>query len=114
MSVCLVLVLSVLPDVAPTDAEGADKVFHALAYLVLGGGAAFSLPAALWRPAVIGVILYGWAIEGLQAALPWRSAEVIDGTVNTLAVLAGTIIARALIKESERLEDQSSKGADIE
>jgi len=98
VSIGLVVVLSLLPDAAPGGPPGIDKLWHALAYLALGFGGAFGRTGPGRYTPVWAMIALGWAIEGAQAFLPWRSAEWTDGLVNTLAALAGGALALALTR----------------
>ena len=75
VSIGLVVVLSLIPDAAPGGPPGIDKLWHALAYLALGFGGAFGQTGPGRYKPVWAMIALGWAIEGAQALLPWRSAE---------------------------------------
>ena len=101
-SIGLVIALSLLPDTTPPGPAGSDKLWHALAYLALGVGAGFAPAAPARGPATAAMIVLGWAIEGVQALLPWRSAEVADGLVNTVAALIGAALALAATRYAER------------
>ncbi len=100
VSIGLVVVLSLIPDAAPGGPPGIDKLWHSLAYLALGFGSAFGRTGpSRYRP-VWAMIALGWAIEGVQALLTWRSAEWGDGLVNTLAALAGGALALTLSRRA--------------
>jgi VanZ family protein len=89
-----------------------DKLHHALGHALLAAWAAmlFDRRRALLR-ACVGLLLFGLAIEGLQALLPWRSAELLDIAANALGValgaaIAATPLARTLLR-IERLAARS-------
>ncbi|MBK1668321.1 hypothetical protein CKO28_09770 [Rhodovibrio sodomensis] len=107
-SIGLVVVLSAVPDPTSGGPPGIDKLWHALAYLALGFGAAFGRPGPQCWMAVAAMVTLGWAVEGLQGLLPWRSAEVADGLVNTVAAAAGGGLAVALTRRATRPTDPPS------
>jgi VanZ family protein len=101
----LVLCLIPLPDMdAPVMRW--DKLHHALGHGLLAAWAAmlFEDRRALLL-ALFGLIGFGITIEGMQAMLPWRSAEVLDIVANALGVvLGGTIAATPLSRTLLHIE----------
>lgn len=90
----LTVVICLLPMPAISSPSGhLDKVEHALGYAALAGWAAmlFGTRGARWA-AGLGLVVLGVAIEGLQALLPWRSADLLDACANALGVLAGSLV----------------------
>ncbi len=71
-----------------------DKLEHALGYAALAAGAAmlFATRRALVL-VVLGLIVLGIGIEGLQALVPWRSADLLDAVANSLGALLGAATA---------------------
>jgi VanZ family protein len=114
---CTALVATLLVCLIPLPQMDApvlrfDKLHHALGHALLAAWAAmlFDDRRMLLR-AVTGLLLFGVAIEGLQALLPWRSAELLDIAANALGVALGaataaTPVARTLL-HVERLVARS-------
>jgi VanZ family protein len=109
VSLGLVVVLSVIPNPAPETAPGGDKLYHALAYLALGFGAAFGPPTGRRVRAATATIALGWLLEGVQAGLPWRTAELADGLVNTIAALAGAAVAVGVLRGAARAKPEARR-----
>jgi len=75
-----------------------DKANHLLAFLVLAGLAELAWPApALVGLRLAGLVLFGLAIELVQAALPYREASGWDLLADLLG-LALYLILRRLIR----------------
>jgi VanZ family protein len=102
LSIVLVAALSVLPVAGPSGRYWSDKLSHAVAYLCLGLGAAFGLGARRGALGALAMIAYGWTLEGVQIALPWRTAEILDGLANTGGVLVGAGIGYLLVRLTGR------------
>lgn len=102
LSIGLVGALSVLQVAGPAGPHWSDKLSHALAYLCLGAGAAFGLDSGRRTAGALATIAYGWALEGVQGLLPWRTAELLDGLVNTAGVLVGAGIGVVLVRLAGR------------
>lgn len=72
---------------------GADKVVHALLFLLLAGTARLRL-GARW-PVLAGVLAYAGLSELVQAlALAERSGDLLDLVADTAGALAGWSLAR--------------------
>lgn len=83
------------PLVAPPAIANGDKIAHVLIFGVdaLLGLAAF--PAAAARRAVlIGLVLFGGAIEGMQGWVPHRLPSMGDALANALGVAVAWLIWR--------------------
>ena len=91
----LVLVLSVIPVGPPPARAGwLDKVAHLCEYAVFAWlllrARRSRAPHLTGRLAVWGIAFaYGLFLEGLQAFLPWRSAEWADAAANAVGAAAG-------------------------
>ncbi|HRQ66565.1 MAG TPA: hypothetical protein PKZ76_17140 [Xanthomonadaceae bacterium] len=98
--VAYLLVAPRLPD--PLDIAYADKLYHVAGFALLSGWAALlfeSQRALLLRGLML--VAFGAAMEGVQAVLPWRSADLGDFVANVGGVALGltisfTPLARAL------------------
>lgn len=88
------LALCVLPLPAVAVPRGFDKIEHALGYFVLGAYATnlFARGRAL-AFALLGLLAFGAMIEGIQALVPWRSAELMDWLANAVGVALGGVLA---------------------
>jgi VanZ family protein len=89
----LLLVISVMPLRAPAAVPHLDKVWHLckyglFAWLVRRAQRARRQPRPRWRAWLIATG-YGLLLEGVQAWLPWRSAEVGDVLANGLGAAVG-------------------------
>lgn len=73
------------------DSVFGDKVAHFLAYAALGGSAALAdiRIAGRARYALVGLALYGAALEGVQGAMGVRQPEITDALANALGAVAG-------------------------
>ena len=94
LAVLLLVVLCVLPE--PPDPLGvshADKLYHLLGYALLAASTVqvYAGRALLLRLAAL--LLLGVLLEGVQALLPWRSADPLDALANAAGVLAGGALA---------------------
>ena len=74
-----------------------DKAQHALAFVVLTGGALLLWAGASVR-VVIGMIAYGAGIELTQWAVGWRFAEWADLAADAAGVVGAWLLVRRLQK----------------
>jgi VanZ family protein len=90
----------------PQTIEHQDKVFHFLAYFILGVLAAFSLPSTLrfrWLWAALIASVYGISDEFHQSFVPGRETEFLDWLADTLGGMAGAWAYLELRKKSKKL-----------
>jgi VanZ family protein len=73
-----------------------DKLEHALGYVLLALYAANLFARARARRAAwLGLVLLGAGIEGVQALIPWRSAEPLDLVANVGGIALGAALGAA-------------------
>lgn len=104
--VAFLLVTPRVPD--PLDVAHADKLYHVAGFAVLAIWAALlfeSHRALLWRGLLLAA--FGAGMEGVQALLPWRSADLADLLANLGGVALGifvgfTPLARGLLLAERR------------
>lgn len=87
---------SLLPGLDRAGATGLDKVGHFVLFLVLAWLAVEPARARTRHPllaAVVASVLFGAALEGVQALLGWRSAEVLDVVADGIGSWAGVLPA---------------------
>lgn len=87
----LIVCLLPLPPLAVPG--GFDKIEHAAGYFLLAAYAAMLFVRG--RPltfALLGLLAFGGLIEGLQALVPWRSAEWMDWFANAVGVGFGALL----------------------
>jgi len=112
----LVAWLSLTPDEATTsagfslvrrlaaflfgEARHSDKLAHFLAYGALGGAYILAeirpLGARLWG--LMGIVLYGLALEGAQEFVDGRQPDVFDALANSFGAFAGAASALFLVR----------------
>ncbi len=80
--------LSLLPQAALPETGAFDKLEHLLAYGVLSLIGYKAYPGHVWRT-MIGLILYGITLEGLQSLIPGRVPSLADIVANALGVGLG-------------------------
>lgn len=90
--VVVVVVLSLVPTGVPTGFEGGDKLQHLLAYMVLGYWFAVLYPRQQ-RLSLLGLILLGAVLEGVQGLVPARMASPFDLLADALGVMLGARLA---------------------
>lgn len=95
LGVAATLVLSLGPPALDDGRVHADKLAHLAGYAVLMAWWAQLVVARRWRLA-LAVVLFGIAIEGLQALTPSRQADPLDMLANAGGVLLGWLVARVL------------------
>lgn len=86
-----------------------DKIQHFMAFLVMVVLLARSLreQGALRRPiliAALATLAVSFLLEEAQIVVPWRHFDVKDLVADTLGVLAGVLVARALLGRRPRPE----------
>lgn len=101
-SLCLVFWLSLSPSDSLPTVTVADKVQHAMAFAILT--LAYGLMFPRRRGAVLlGVVALGFAIEVLQALMPFgRQAEFGDLIADVIGIAAGLILLRLLAGPATR------------
>ena len=78
----------------PVPFSFGDKLLHEISYFVLAGYASMLFASRrAFLLAIAGLFLLGVVIEGVQAFLPWRSADPRDVLANVLGLLAGGLLA---------------------
>jgi VanZ family protein len=103
----VILVGAVLPIGAMLDLEESDAWSLASSLVHAGEFAVFAmLVAAAWRhrvpsstgliPAVVLGLLFGLAIELIQAPLPWRDFSWLDFAFDAAGIALGCILVTAL------------------
>jgi VanZ family protein len=85
-----------------------DKIYHFLAYLVLGflwvWVALNSTVTKAWSRALLYCLFYGVALELIQHQINSnRTFDIIDMLSNCVGVLFGTIIAHYIFKQNVKL-----------
>ena len=93
--VLLVAFLAVTPVPPRELSTGWDKLNHALAFaaLAFAGGLAFPASRRSLVAVCAAVMLFGGAIEIVQAFVPGRSCELEDLLADALGTVLGTCIA---------------------
>lgn len=94
-----VVILSLAPLPAPDAPEGSDKLGHVLAWLGLTAWWGLLKPRRV-IVLVLGLLVLGAVLEGVQALLPWRQFEPADLAANLGGVLAGAALARTRMAAS--------------
>lgn len=86
----VVLAASLLPA-GPPDTGGfpLDKLLHVTAYAVLAWLLVHDYPVLV---VVLLTAGFGLAVEGAQAVVPWRTASVLDATVNLAGAVVGAVV----------------------
>lgn len=93
----LVSTLSLLPgDYLPPQAFSFwDKAQHALAFAALGACGLLAYPRHPGR-VLVGLLLYGGAIELAQATTTWRFGDWQDWFADAVGLAAGAVVAWGL------------------
>lgn len=82
-----------------------DKLNHVLAFIVLAYLLAKSFDEwDFWRVQVPVLMVYGIAIEVIQAFLPWRTGSIAD----VLANITGVVIYLVFVVLSKRRQAESA------
>lgn len=87
-----VLALSLTKNVTPPLDTGWDKGNHLLAFAVLAFLGRLGFPERR-RLVPSGLLLYGIAIEGLQALTGYRTADYRDLLADLLGIALGSLVA---------------------
>ncbi|MBI5493112.1 MAG: VanZ family protein [Deltaproteobacteria bacterium] len=105
----VIIYLSIDPEPPQADIVGLDKVFHFLAYAVMGAlsgraiASAFGSGADKRRVIVISAFafsfIFGFLMEVWQSFIPERSAEVLDMIANGAGGLFGAFVFSRFIKK---------------
>lgn len=104
----VIIHLSINPDPPKADIIGLDKVFHFLAYAVMGALSGRAIASALEsadkrRVVVISAFafsfIFGFLMEVWQSFIPQRSAEVFDMAANGAGGLFGAFVFSRFIKK---------------
>lgn len=92
-------------DYVPIQLSHSDKIFHAIAYFLLGLTWLLSFPKSLQKKkvkyaVVISCVFYGIVIEVLQATLTtYRTASLLDIVANTVGVLVAMTLFNWVYKK---------------
>ena len=93
----LITVLSVVPQPAPTSAEGIDKIEHAIAYFTVGVAGMIGLRHRFSLLQItVAMVIYGCVMEGVQYFLPSRVAAFADIAANTIGLIVALIVVGIL------------------
>lgn len=90
--------LAVIPSDPGVSANHLDKILHAVEYLMFAGFLIESGVASRWsRGRIVLVslavpIVFGAALEGVQAFLPYRHAELPDVLANAAGASIGAVL----------------------
>ena len=99
-----IAVLSLIPLRGPViDVPSSDKLLHAFAYVVLTLYFGELVGDGRLTRVLIGLLMYGIAIELLQTLAPPRSAELADLVANLAGMLIGTLLLRTPLGRGLRL-----------
>lgn len=97
LAVIIVAYLSLKPGIPGQIYDGLDKWRHVAAYgvLAISGTLAFSARRCFW-PLLIGLTLYGAALELAQIAVPYRTGSWPDFGANMAGVVIGMVLTRGM------------------
>ena len=90
---------------APSKLSHVDKIYHSIAYFILGLTWLLSFPKSLEKKyikyaIVISCIIYGIVIEVLQGTLTaYRTASLLDVIANTIGVLVAMVLFKSIYKK---------------
>ena len=102
----LLFVASVIPVGPGPSIRHLDKAAHLGEYLLFAWLLAQAVRAARMRDRVVSLwawiaaTSYGGLLEGVQAMLPWRSAELADAVANAVGAALGVWLASKSIVHS--------------
>ena len=98
-----VVILSLLPDeyLPPQAFSVWDKAQHALAFAGLGACGLLAYPRHPGR-VLLGLLLYGGAIELAQATTTWRFGDWHDWLADAIGLAAGSAVAWGLRRRPSR------------
>jgi VanZ family protein len=106
----LVAVLSLVPSGALPPTSIGDKVEHVIAYAVLGLLGAASSERGVMR-VILGLAVFGVAIEMLQTFSPGRAPDPLDVVADIAGAGLGCGLAILLRRMTSLLIDKSAGGA---
>ena len=92
-------------DYIPIQLSHSDKIYHVIAYFILGLTWLLSFPKSLQKKKlkyaiVIFCIIYGIVIEVLQATLTaYRTASLLDVVANTVGVIVAMTLYNRVYKK---------------
>lgn len=97
VALLIVAYLSLKPGIPGHIYDGLDKWRHIAAYGVLGvsGTLAFAARRYFW-PLLVGLTLYGAALELAQTVVPHRTGSWPDFGANVAGVVIGVIVMRVV------------------
>lgn len=106
----LVAAVSLVPSTTLPPTSIGDKVEHVIAYAVLGLLAAASSERGVMR-VILGLAVFGAAIEMLQAFSPGRSPDLLDVVADVAGAGLGCGLAILLRHMTSLLFDKRAGGA---
>jgi VanZ family protein len=106
----LVAAASLVPSATLPPASIGDKVEHMIAYAVLGLLGAASSERGIMR-LILGLAVFGLAIELLQSFSPGRSPDLLDLAADIAGAVVGCGLAILLRHMTSLLIDKSAAGA---
>jgi VanZ family protein len=92
-------------DNIPIHLSHSDKIYHAIAYFLLGLTWLLSFPKSLLNrnlkyAIVISCIIYGIVVEVLQGTLTtYRTASLLDIIANTVGVIIAMLVFKLVYKK---------------
>jgi len=106
----LVAALSLVPSAALPPTSIGDKVEHVIAYAVLGLLGVASSERSMMR-VILGLAVFGIAIEMLQAFSPGRSSDPLDVLADITGTTLGSGLATLLRHMTSLLIDKGAGSA---
>jgi VanZ family protein len=109
VGVLLIIYFSFFAEAERITALGGDKLWHVLAFGFLGLTGAVAFPRGRRLVMVIvGLAIFGLAIESVQFVMPGRSAHFSDIVANLAGLSSGLVLAvSAKLLISRRIGDAS-------
>lgn len=74
-----------------------DKLMHAVGFFVMTGLAHLAHPQSWRKWPMLGLIVFGLAIELVQGYLPYRSFSMLDWAADILGIVAYLIVAQHVV-----------------
>ena len=98
-----VAVLSLLPadQLPPQTLNIWDKAQHALGFAALTVSGMLAYPHSQ-RAVVVGLLVFGAAIECAQASTTWRQGDVLDWLADAVGIVVIVIAARVLARPAQQ------------
>lgn len=99
--VCIVGKLALTPSNYPHVSLGWDKLNHFAAFMALAWAAWLGFRIAALRQwiSLLGLVVYGAAIELLQLYVPGRSSEWLDLLADAIGIGVGAMMAAYLLRK---------------